>query len=154
MNSSSAPNLLTLPLNDQGDGTPRSFFFGMMEGPYHSEATTSLFRMVEAALRQQHQVTVWTCGQATGLSLSTLVRPRDAFLPKDAESTNPTTAELIQALSRQYPRPGQFNWLVCRYCMEERGAVQQIPQAKVKISFSFQHYLSSADVSLVLGVKS
>lgn len=131
-----------------------SFFFGMMGTPYQSETVTSLFRLVEAALRQQHRVTVWTCGHATGLSQSTLVRPRDFLLPKEAETFNPNTAELIQALFRQYPEPDQLNWLVCRYCMEERGAVHQIPQAKVKIPYSFQHYLSAADTSLVLGVKS
>ena len=48
----------------------------------------------------------------------------------------------------------QFEWLVCRYCMEERGNTQQIPETKVKIPFSFQHYLSAADSALVLGVKS
>lgn len=135
----------------------RSFFFGMMGTPFQSDTVTSLFRMVEAALAQGHRVTVWNCGHATGLSQSTLVRPRDFFAPKggDAgEGTPPHTAQMIQALFRRYPAPDQLAWLVCRYCMEERGAVHQIPEVRVKIPFSFQHYLSVADVSLVLGVKS
>ncbi len=125
----------------------------MMGAPYQSETVTSLFRMVNAALAGGHHVTVWTCGHATGLSQSTLVRPKDSFLPKEAEAFNPNTAELIQALFRRHGAR-QLDWLVCRYCMEERGATQQIEQVKVKISATFQHYLSSADVSLVLGVKS
>lgn len=135
-------------------GGKASYFFGMMGTPFQSETVTSLFRMVEAALAAGHKVTVWNCGHATGLSQSSLVRPRDFFLPKDAEVHNPTTAELIQALFRRYAAGDQIEWLVCRFCMEERGATQQIPQAKVKIPFTFQHYLSAADVSLVLGVKS
>ena len=46
-----------------------------------------------------------------------------------------------------------LNWYVCRYCMEERGATQQIPEIQIKIPFTFQHYLNAADISLVLGVK-
>ncbi len=131
-----------------------SFFFGMMGTPFQTDTVTSLFRMVESALRQGHNVTVWNCGHATGLSQSTLVRPRDFFAARDAGDINPTTAELIQALFRRYPGSGQLEWLGCRYCMEERGTTAQIPEIKVKIPFSFQHYLSAADVSLVLGVKS
>jgi len=131
-----------------------SFFFGMMGTPHQSETVTSLFRMVEAALAQGHRVTVWNCGYATGLSQSSLVRPRDFLLPAEVPTSNPSTAELIQALFRRWGQDGQLEWLVCRYCMEERGCTQQIPQARIKIPYTFQHYLSAADVSLVLGVKS
>lgn len=131
-----------------------AFFFGMMGTPFQSDTVTSLFRMVESALAAGHAVTVWNCGHATGLSQSTLVRPRDFFAGKDDTTFNPDTAQLIQGLFRRYSGRDQLQWLVCRYCMEERGASAQIAEAKVKIPFSFQHYLSAADVSLVLGVKS
>ena len=131
----------------------RSFFFGMVGTPSQSETVTSLFRMVESALRQGHVVTVWNCGHATGLSQTTLVRPRDYFAPKDREDFNPSTAEIIQALFRYYGSE-QLQWLVCRYCAEESGSVDHIHEAQVKIPFSFQYYLSAADVSLVLGIKS
>lgn len=132
----------------------RHFFFGMMGTPFQNDTVTSLLRMVESALAGGHRVTVWNCGHATGLSQSTLLRPRDFFAPKGSAAFNPSTAELIQALFRRYSGQDQLEWLVCRYCMEERGTTAQIPEARVKIPFSFQHYLSSADVSLVLGVKS
>jgi hypothetical protein len=134
--------------------TKPSIFFGMMGTPFQSETVTSLFRMVESALSKGHRVTVWNCGHATGLSQSSLVRPRDSFARTETAGANPTTAEMIQALMRRYGHDGLLDWLVCRYCMEERGTTQQIPEAKVKIPFTFQHYLSEADFSLVLGVKS
>lgn len=143
----------TSALEAAANGRP-SFFFGMMGTPFQSDTVTSLFRMVESALQQGSRVTVWNCGHATGLSQATLVRGRDFFAPKGVETFNPSTAEMIQALFRRYSNRDQLEWLVCRYCMEERGATAQIPEAKVKIPFSFQHYLSVADVSLVLGVKS
>ncbi|WP_027799216.1 hypothetical protein [Paraburkholderia dilworthii] len=134
--------------------TKPSIFFGMMGTPFQSETVTSLFRMVDSALSKGHRVTVWNCGYATGLSQSSLIRPPDSFATAETVGGNPTTAEVIQALMRKYGGDGRLDWLVCRYCMEERGATQQIPEAKIKIPFTFQHYLSKADVSLVLGVKS
>lgn len=131
---------------------PRSFFFGVMGTPFQSELSTTLFRMVQSALDLQHQVTVWTCGYATNLTQHSLVRPKDSFAAKDAPATNDlTTAQIVQALMAKHS--GSLDWYVCRYCMEERGATQQIAEVQVKIPFTFQHYLSAADVSLVLGVK-
>ncbi len=63
-----------------------------------------------------------------------------------------TTAALVQGLFRTYP--GQLRWYVCRYCMEERGAVAQIPEIEVQIPYSFNTYLTIADQGLVLGTKS
>ncbi|MDC8758936.1 DsrE family protein [Janthinobacterium fluminis] len=153
LHGASAPAEAGLAAAPAGGAAKPSFFFGMMGAPFQSDTVTSLFRMVESALSQGHNVTVWNCGYATGLSQTTLVRPRDFFAPPDSAASNPNTAEMVQALFRRYPDEGRFEWLVCRYCMEERGTVHQIEQAKVKIPFSFQHYLSAADVSLVLGVK-
>jgi sulfur relay (sulfurtransferase) complex TusBCD TusD component (DsrE family) len=132
------------------DAAPGSVFFGMMGTPFRSETVTSLFRMVDAALRQGRHVTVWNCGHATGLSQISLCRPPDLFAPDAPAGT--TTATLVQTLKRRYG--DQLEWLVCRYCMEERGNTQQIAEAMVKIPFSFQHYLSAADSAMVLGVKS
>ena len=63
------------------DAAPGSVFFGMMGTPFRSETVTSLFRMVDAALRQGRHVTVWNCGHATGLSQISLCRPPDLFAP-------------------------------------------------------------------------
>lgn len=134
-------------------GHGRSFFFGMVGTPSQSETVTSLFRMTESALSQGHSVTVWNCGHATGLSQTTLIRPRDYFAPKQREDFNPSTAEMIQALFRQWGSE-RLQWLVCRYCAEECGAVSHVPEVRVKIPFSFQYYLSAAQVSLVMGIKS
>ncbi|HKP94817.1 MAG TPA: DsrE family protein [Fibrobacteria bacterium] len=129
-----------------------SFFFGLMGTPYQSDLATSLFRMVQEALAQGHEVVVWTCGYGTMLTQRTLVRPPDMFEDGQGVAAHPTTAELVQSMFRS--SRGHLKWFVCRYCMEERGAVHQIEEVSVKIPFTFQHYLNKADIPLVLGVKS
>lgn len=131
-----------------------SLFIGLMGTPYQSDITTSLFRLTEATLSHGHRVTVWTCGYGTMLTQSTLIRPEDAIAPKGASDTlvHMTTAALVQSLFRAYP--DQLRWYVCRYCMEERGAVAQIPEIEIQIPYSFNTYLTMADQGLVLGTKS
>lgn len=139
-----------------------SFFFGMMGTPFQNDGVTTLFRMVETALARGHHVTVWTCGHATGLSQRSLVRPPDYFsrtgesdeFGEEEAAPLMNTAEMIEALFRVYGKDDRLEWFVCRYCMEERGTTQQIEQVRVRIPFTFQHYLSAADVSIVMGVKS
>jgi len=132
------------------DPRGKSLFLGVMGTPYQTDLVTSLLRLTEASLRQGVYVTVWTCGYATMLTQLTLVRPHDpAVRPGDP---HPTTAGLVQRLIETYPN--QLSWYVCRYCMEERGAVDQIPEVEVKIPFSFNTYMTIADKAVVLGVKS
>jgi hypothetical protein len=143
---SSAP----VPVIDAG-GKTASLFLGVMGTPYQSELATSLFRMVHESLDQGMKVVVWTCGYATMLTQNTLVRPKDLFEPS-ARGPNPSTSEMARALL-EYSQ-GRLQWYVCRYCMEERGASQQIEEVQIKIPFSFYHYLNEAETSLVMGVKS
>ena len=136
------------------DSNSKSVFYGLMGTPFQSGLATSLFRMVDETLEQGHNVVVWCCGYGTMLSQTTVERRADIFdVETDGESANyPTTAELIQSLFRK--AEGKLDWYVCDYCMKERGAVDHIDEVKVKIPFSYYHYLNQSDVSLVLGVKS
>jgi hypothetical protein len=143
----------TASLSPTGIERGQTLFLGLMGTPFQSELITSLFRLIEAALRKGVVVTVWTCGYGTALTQATLVRPPDPIArPENAVARHHSTAELVQALFRKYP--SQLRWYVCRYCMEERGAVAQIPEVEIQIPFSFNTYLNIADKSLVLGVKS
>lgn len=126
----------------------KTIFFVMLEGPYRSDATTTLLRLVDAALVQHHQVRVWACGGATLLTQRTLgaEKPRN-FL--DLDATYPSTAGLIAALL-DHTTP-LLRWYICRHCMEERGATAQIAQVKIQPPFRFFEHLRAADASLVMG---
>lgn len=130
--------------------TPQTIFFAALGAPFESDSTTTLFRLIDAALARQHTVIVWTCGGATTLTLQTLGdrRPRN-FLNFDAEY--PSTAKLVRALLDG--SDGRLHWHICRHCMEERGATEQIEGVKIQPPFRFFHFLEQADASLVIGPK-
>lgn len=136
------------------ESSPASIFLGVMGAPYESELCTTLFRLIDAALRQEHPVTVWTCGGATTLTLQTLgdTKPRNFFdLGKEEDTTYPSTAALVKALLAV--SEGRLQWFVCRQCMEERGAGDQIAEVAIKSPFKFLQYRNKADTALILGVK-
>jgi hypothetical protein len=127
-----------------------SLFLGVMD--LSADLETSIFGIAHAALARDHAVTVWTCGWATGLTQSTLVRPLDPLAyGRDADCVYPSTAQVVQSLIRH--SEGRLRWYVCRYCMEEHGAVAQIPDVEIQLPFSFNTYLVLADQSIVMGVK-
>lgn len=133
----------------------QSLFLGVMGAPYESELSTTVMRMVDEALQQGHRVTVWTCGGATTLTLQSLTdsKPRN-LLDMATENTDAryhSTATLVGKLIEI--SEGRLQWLVCRHCMEERGACEQISGVKVVSAFKFLRYLNEAEVSIVMGVK-
>ena len=129
-------------------------FLGVMGTPYQSELITSLFRIVQEALHQGHEIIVWTCGYATQLTQATVIRRPNMFDRGTAlEDTHYfATTELVKSLFDFGEE--RLDWYVCNYCSEERGATDQIAEVKVKVPWTFNYYLNLADVSMVLGVKS
>jgi sulfur relay (sulfurtransferase) complex TusBCD TusD component (DsrE family) len=128
----------------------QTVFFVVMGAPYESELTTSLFRMIDAALDQQHRVWVWTCGGATTLTMQSLGerKPRN---PLDLDAEYPTTGQFVNRMLTR--GDGRLEWYICRQCMEERGANEQLAGVKIQPPFRFLRYLDQADVCLVMGVK-
>lgn len=128
----------------------RSLFLGLVGTPYESDLLTTTVRMAEEAARQEHLVTVWTCGYATTLT---------------TVDVGPTAPRNVQSWDTRYPSPaalvthlldwsdGRLQWLVCRFCAQERGATNQMSGVRIRPPYKFLELARAADVSLVLGVK-
>jgi sulfur relay (sulfurtransferase) complex TusBCD TusD component (DsrE family) len=128
----------------------RSVFLGLIGPPYESDQLTTALRIADEAVRQRHRVTVWTCGYSTTLTAASL----GATKPRNAQtwavrfpSTSALAVELLDWAGEA------LQWLVCRYCAEERGALDQVPQVRVRPPYEFVQRATAADVALVLGVK-
>jgi sulfur relay (sulfurtransferase) complex TusBCD TusD component (DsrE family) len=140
--------LSTDPMADQP--ATRHLFLGLVGAPYASDLLTSAVRLADEALRQRHRVTIWTCGYATTLTTTAagLVKPRNLA---DWDTEHPSPAALASHLRDH--GGGSLEWLVCRFCAEERGALDQLPSVRIRPPYEFIVRANAADVSLVLGVK-
>ena len=128
----------------------RSLFLGLVGAPYESDLLTTALRIADEAVRQQHRVTMWACGYATTLTSAALgpTRPRNAAR---WDVAYPSTAALATGLLDW--AGDRLEWLVCRYCAEERGALEQMPGVRVRPPYEFMRRAIAADSSLVFGVK-
>lgn len=132
--------------------TAQSLFLGLMGSPYTSDWTTTFFRLLETSLHRGCDVCVWTCGNSTALTSRRMHRDPDPIHPG---SPSHGCAHALPALAGHYlhQHPDKLRWYVCRYCMEERGATDQIDGVEIKLPFSFDTYLHQAEQSLVMGIK-
>ena len=99
--------------------TGRSLFLGLIGPPYESDRLTTALRIADEAVRQEHRVTVWTCGYSTTLTAAALGpgKPRNAQTwAVHFPSTSALAADLLDWAG------GALEWLVCRYCAEERSS--------------------------------
>ena len=130
-------------------------FFGVMGNPYESELTTSLLRLVAEAVNEGHDVAVWTCGGATTITRNALgeIKPRNVLdvLAGCSDRTYASTAALVRSLVQR--SNGRLQWYVCRHCAEERGALDQIAEARIQAPLRFAHHLEAATVPVIMGVK-
>lgn len=128
----------------------RSLFLGLIGTPYESDLFTTTARLVDEAVRQRHRVTVWTCGYATALTAADVGdhKPRDL---QRWDATHPSSAALVAHLLGW--ADGRLQWLVCRYCAEERGTTRQIAGVRLRPASEFVRRADAADTCLVLGLK-
>lgn len=128
----------------------RTLFLALIGPPYESDQLTTALRIADEAVRQEHRVTVWTCGYSTALTTAALgpTRPRNA---SRWDARHPSTAAVVAGLLEW--AGDRLEWLVCRYCAEERGTLDQMTAVRVRPPYEFMRRATTADVALVLGVK-
>ncbi|WP_445396929.1 hypothetical protein ACSMX9_24265 [Streptomyces sp. LE64] len=118
-------------------------------GPHRTELMTTGFRMTHALLGRGATVQIWTCGDATGLTRLGLgdSKPRNVV---DWTRDYPSTTALARGLLAEHP--DRLRWYVCRFCSDERGMTEQIPEVRRRPPFTFWEHAVAADKTLTLGV--
>ncbi|MFI9629737.1 hypothetical protein [Streptomyces sp. NPDC052042] len=129
---------------------PRSdVLLAVFGGPHRTDLVSTVFRMAHSLLDQGASVQVWTCGDATGLTRASLgdSKPRNVV---DWTRDYPTTAAVARSLIADHPE--RLHWYVCRFCSDERGMGEQIPEVRRRPPFTFWQHTEAAGKSLCLGV--
>ncbi|GAB3238020.1 hypothetical protein GCM10027447_37460 [Glycomyces halotolerans] len=121
----------------------------LMGAPHDSDMATTAMRLADAALRRGAAVDMWTCGYATMLTQKSLgdAKPRNLLA---WERVYPSAAHLARRMLEAYG--GKLTWHSCRFCSEERGAVDHIDQVRLRPPFKFTEHVDAAARSVVMGV--
>ena len=121
----------------------------LMGAPHADDLVTSALRLVQAMLDAGGRVAVWTCGYATLLTQSSLgaAKPRNLA---DWERSYPSTAELVRDMLDTHP--DRLHWYGCRFCSDDRGVVEHLPQVVLRPPAGYAANVAAAGKSVLVGV--
>ncbi len=121
----------------------------VMGAPHESDLFTSVLRLAQSLLEAGATVQVWACGYATMLTQRGLgdTKPRNLA----AWSVDyPSAATLVRDLLDRFPN--RLYWFGCRFCSDDRGAVDHLPEVGMRPPSRFADHVGSARKTLFIGV--
>lgn len=128
---------------------PTDVLITLMGSPHESERITSALRLVQALLEQGRAVQVWACGYATLLTQNPLGEDKPRNLA-DWNRVYPSTAALVKDMLETFP--GRLYWYGCRFCSDDRGAVDHLPQVVMRPPSGYGANVAAAGRTLQVGV--
>jgi hypothetical protein len=121
----------------------------LMGAPHASDQVLTALRLTQSLLERGATVQVWTCGYATMLTQRGLGADKPRNLA-DWNRAYPSTAALVEELLTA--GEGRLYWYGCRFCSDDRGAVDHLPQVVLRPPAGYAANVAAADKTLHLGV--
>ncbi|UYQ64822.1 hypothetical protein [Streptomyces peucetius] len=121
----------------------------LMGAPHGSDQVTSALRLTQALLERGASVQVWTCGYATLLTQRALGPDKPRNLA-DWNRDYPSTAALAEELLTAFP--GRLYWYGCRFCSDDRGAAEHLPQVVLRPPAGYAANVAAAGKTILVGV--
>lgn len=127
----------------------------IMDPPYESANTTTAFRIIDAALRQGHNVNVFAYEGAVGLTLTAQrAHPNPVHGTTLEDEKHPTTKDFAAALFKLAEEKGvKLDWVNCGLCVDERGADNWIAGPRRGGPPDFAAMVKASDQTLVIPTK-
>jgi tRNA 2-thiouridine synthesizing protein D len=124
----------------------------LMDPPYETESTTTAFRVIDAALRKGHTVSVFAYEGAVNLTMAEQAPHANPVKGTSAEEEqHPTTKDWVSSLYRLYP--GRIEWVNCGLCVDERGAGNWVEGPRRGGPKDFVDFAQASDVTIVIPTK-
>lgn len=116
--------------------------------PHYNDVVTSALRLAQATLDKGGSVRLWACGYATMLTQTT---HGDTKLPnvRKPEVAYPSSAAVARSMIAA--NPGRFGWIACTACSAERGAIQHIPDVRLRSAARFAATIGAATTTVFIG---
>ena len=133
----------------------KKFTLVLMDAPFENARTVSGLRLVDAALRKGHDVTVFAYEGAAALTFARQTPHANAVHGRDAaQEDHPLPREWVAALFAAARAGGQtLDWINCGLCVDERGVGEFIEGARRGSPADLWKAAEASDNTLVLGAK-
>ena len=129
----------------------KTLTLALMDPPYESANSTTALRIINAALRQGHNVRVFAYEGAVNLTMRAQTPHANPVKGTSAEEErHPTTKDWIAALFASTQGPQTLEWINCGLCVDERGSGEWIEGPRRGSPKDFSDWLPSSDAVLVI----
>lgn len=116
--------------------------------PHQNDVVTSALRLAQATLDKGGSVRLWACGYSTML---TQVTHGDSKLANVRRPEVDYPSSVAIARSMIAANAGQFGWIGCTACSAERGAIQHIPEVRLRSPGRFAATIAAARTTIFIG---
>ena len=133
----------------------KTLTISLMDPPYESETTTTVLRIVDAAVRKGHNVNVFAYEGAVALPMKTqAAHPNPVKGTTAEEGHHPTTSGFISALfEAAKANDAKLDWVNCGLCVDERGATDWIEGVRRGGPADFVKMAQESTNTLVIGTR-
>jgi len=129
--------------------------FVMMEAPFENARTVTALRLIDAAIRRGHDVTVFAYEGAVALTFARQAPHANAVHGRTAEEEDhPLPKDWIAGLMSAAEQRGvKLEWINCGLCVDERGVTETIAGAKRGSPADLWKASEASDNTLVIGTR-
>ena len=129
--------------------------FVMMEAPFENGRTVTVLRLIDAAIRRRHDVTVFAYEGAVALTFARQAPHANAVHGRTAEEEDhPLPKDWVAGLMTAAQQRGvKLEWINCGLCVDERGVAEAIPGAKRGSPADLWKASEASDNTLIIGTR-
>lgn len=129
--------------------------FLLMDAPYENERTVTALRLIDAALREGHDVNVFAYEGAVSLTFLKQAPHANAVHGRDvAQEDHPLPRDWAASLLESAQKNGRkLEWVNCGLCVDERGVGEFIAGAKRGSPADFWKAAEASQGTLVIATR-
>ena len=133
----------------------KTLTFALMDAPFESARTITALRLIDAAVRAGHDVTVFAYEGAVALAFARQVaHPNPVHGRSAPEENHLLTKDLVGALLEAARNRGtKLDWINCGLCVDERGVEDSVPGVRRGSPADFWKLAAASDNTLVVGTR-
>ncbi len=126
----------------------------IMDPPYESATSTTVFRMLESALRKGHNVNVFAYEGAVALSFANQQAHANSVKGTSVEEEeHPLPKDMVSGLFGMVQEGQTFKWINCGLCVDERGMGEWVPGPTRGTPADFINCLNESDTTVVIATR-
>lgn len=133
----------------------KTLTFAIMDAPYESARSTTVFRLMDIAARRGYDINVFAYEGAVSIPFARQKGHANAVHGRDEEEEHhPLPKEWVTAIMNlAKEKGGRVDWVNCGLCVDERGMDEAVEGVRRGTPGDFWKMAESSDNTLVIATK-